>query len=130
MTRRLVLLQLGALALAVAGLLPWTEGIRGYQLARAVAEAGGDVDGLPPALLGWAWFLLPALGFVAWVALWLPRTPPRRLHLVVGVLAALGTLVFLIAALTAGGSAGAGAVLAFVASALLITGDRHTRHTT
>jgi hypothetical protein len=122
MTRRLVLLQLGATGLVLAGALSWAEGVRGYELARAVGEAGGDIDGLPPAWLGWAWFLIPLLGFVAWFALWLPRVPPRRLHVVLGALGALSTVAFLVAARATGGSIGAGPLLALLASALLIAG--------
>jgi len=123
-TRRLALLQLGAVGVVASGFLAWTDGVAGYALATAVGEAGSDVDGLPPSLLGWAWFLLPLVGFVAWLAIWVPRVPPRRLHLVLGALAALGTAAFLVVALGAGGSLGPGPILALVAGALLVVGDR------
>jgi hypothetical protein len=117
-------LVLGAGGLALAGSLGWTEGLRGYELARAVGEAGGDIGGLPPAWVGWAWFVLPVLGFIAWFALWLPRVPPRRLHLVIGVVGALFSIAFVVAALAAGGSIGVGPVQSLLASGLLILGDR------
>ena len=54
--RRLVIVQVAALAVVVSGLAPWAEGVSGFDLAAAVREAGGDIDGLPPAWLGWAWY--------------------------------------------------------------------------
>ena len=120
MARRLVLLQLGALGLVLAGLAPWIEGVSGYDLARAVGEVGGDVDGLPPAWVGYAWYLLPVLGFVAWLGLYVPRQPARRLCLVVGALAVVFAVVFAIVALSAGASLGWGVAVALLGGVLLL----------
>lgn len=118
--RRLVAAQLGALGLVLAGMLPWLEGVSGYALARAVGELGGTVDGLPPAWLGWAWYLLPVLGFLAWLGLYVPRRPDPQLQVVVGVLAVLFAAGFLVAALLAGGSIGVGVLVAAVAGVVLV----------
>ena len=128
--RRLVIAQIGALGLLLAGLLPWIEGVSGYDLARAVGEIGGEVDGLPPAWLGWAWYLLPLLGLVAWLALYLPRHPAFGLLAGLGILADLFCATFLVAALVASGTPGLGLLVAAVSGVLLVAAGWPRRSST
>ena len=122
--RRLVIVQLAALLVVLSGLAPWVEGVSGYDVARALGEAGGELDGLPPAWLGWAWYLLPLLGFAAWLALYLPRRPPKHLGLLLGIAIALFSVAFRIAAQAAGADPSWGVFLVFFLGIALIVVDR------
>ena len=124
---RLVLLQLAALGLVLAGLAPWVQGVTGYDLAGAVTEVGGDVDGLPPAWLGWAWYVLPLLGFIAWLTIYVADRPMPRLYLVLGILAALFCVAFVIDAMQSDADLGWGVFLALAAGVLLIVAGRAKR---
>jgi hypothetical protein len=124
--RRLAVAQLGALLVVLAGLAPWLEGVSGYDLARAVGEAGGDLDGLPPAWLGWAWYVLPLLGFVAWLGLYVPRRPVPGLQLVPGVAAALFCVAFLVATLLADAGLGWGVLVGLAGAVALVLSVRST----
>jgi len=122
--RRLVLGQLAALALVLAGLAPWLAGVSGYDLAGAVSAAGGEVDGLPPAWLGYAWYALPVLGFIAWIGLYATRRPVRHLHVVVGALSVLFGLAFVIVGAASDAGLGWGVALALAAGIVLIVAGR------
>jgi hypothetical protein len=122
--RRVVFVQLAALVVVLCGFAPWLAGVSGWDLAAAVWQAGGDVDGLPAAWLGWAWYLLPVLAFAAWLSLYLPRTPPRHVGLALGIAVVLFSLGFRIAAQAADADAGWGVYLAFFVGVALIVVDR------
>ena len=122
--RRLVIVQVAALVVVLSGLAPWVEGISGFDLAAAVREAGGDIDGLPPAWLGWAWYVLPLVGFAAWLALDLPRHPPKHLGLLLGIALVLFNIAFRIAAQVAGADPGWALFVIFFMGIALIVVDR------
>jgi hypothetical protein len=122
--RRILLLQLAALVVVLSGLAPWAEGVSGFDLARTVTAAAGDIDGLPPAWVGWAWFVLPLLGFAAWLALYVPRRPPRHLALLLGIAVAVFAIAFRFAAQANDADPGWGVYLVFFLGVALIVVDR------
>lgn len=117
---------LGAGLVMVSGFLVWFRflgvDLTGFRMARLVNEYDGVIDDVPPGFLGILWYLLPLIGALTWIVLFLklPLTV-RAAHVWLGMTTVITVGVFLGVAARRSDIA-TGPVVAFLGGVLIVVG--------
>lgn len=105
-SRRAAAAGAGGMLVAISGFLPWFRvlgtDLDGFRMADLITDFGSVVETVPPPWVGALWYVLPLLGVVSWLLLF-GQAPidVRGVHLALGTLVIVSTLVFIAVSLSA-----------------------------
>lgn len=113
-----------AVVLVVAGAAPWLATasggtVSGYALAGLVREVGNEIEGVPPPLLGLAYYLVPLAALVVVGLAGLRTTLAWRLASLCGGAAFALTIAFCVASFAFEASPAWGSIVALAAAGVV-----------